>query len=104
MTNELINAVANLMQVSVAFLSLIAYIPQWVKLVRKKSSNDISLRSWILWTISSVFAVFYAIVQLYNHGSGWALIISSVLSLVFVIYTVVLIIWYRKKSGRSVPA
>lgn len=101
MTNEFITTTANVLQVSVAFLSLVAYIPQWLKLMRKKSSADISLRSWILWTLSSLFAVFYAVVQLYNFGSGWALIISSVLSLAFVVYTVILIVWYRRKTTRQ---
>jgi uncharacterized protein with PQ loop repeat len=99
---EFISVVADFMQLSVAGLSLVAYIPQWIKLVRSKSSRDISLKAWVLWTVSSVFAVIYALVQLYRYGIGWALLVSSLLSLGFVLVTVILIVHYRYKSPDPV--
>lgn len=97
MNNDTITLAANIMQLTVALLSLIAYLPQWVKLMKTKSSRDISLPAWLLWTTSSLFAVFYAVVQVVSYGVGWALLISSLLSLGFVMFTVSLIIFYRER-------
>jgi uncharacterized protein with PQ loop repeat len=99
MRNELIT-LANVMQLSVVGLSLLAYIPQWQKLIKTKSSSDISLSAWLLWTLSSVFAVFYAAVQLFAYDTGWALLVSALISLGFVAFTVVLIVRYRDKPNR----
>ena len=86
---------ANVCQIAVPFIVLTAYVPQWVKLYRTKSSDDISLRSWCLWTVSSVFAVFYATVQLLLNGRGWPLIVSSTIGLAAILLTVSLILRYR---------
>ena len=92
---EYITFMANAMQLSVVVMSFIAYVPQWLKLIRSKSSQDISLSAWLLWALSALFAVFYAVVEMYQYGVGWALIISAVSSLVFIVITVVLIVIYR---------
>jgi uncharacterized protein with PQ loop repeat len=104
MTNEVMTLMADAMQLSVAVLSLIAYLPQWHKLIKTKSSQDISLSAWLLWALSSLFAVFYAAVQQYKFGAGWALLISALLSLGFVVVTVILIIIYRKNPRPASAA
>jgi uncharacterized protein with PQ loop repeat len=74
-------------------LSLVAYLPQWKKIIADKSRKDISLTSWL---VSSSIAIFYAVIQYQVTGKGTGLIFSSVLILVFVIITVCLIALYRK--------
>lgn len=86
---------ANLCQIMIPLISLSAYVPQWRKFHRTRSSEDVSLRSWCLWTVSSVFGVFYAIVQLQLNGRGWPLVVSTCVTLVFVIFTVAQILRYR---------
>ena len=88
--------VANFLQGCSPLLSLFAYIPQWKKIIANRSSKDISLTSWLVWTLSSAIAIFYAIIQYKVTGKGTALIFSSVLVLVFVFITVCLIAFYRK--------
>ena len=35
----------------VTMCTMISYIPQAIKLVKTKKSNDLSLKSWILWVV-----------------------------------------------------
>jgi len=95
---------ANVCQIAVPFIALSAYLPQWVKLWRTRSSKDISLRSWCLWTVSSSFALFYATVQLLLNGRGWPLIVSSVISLVSVLLTVYLVLRYRARTTATLTS
>ena len=84
MPSEAIITSANLMQSAVPFLSLLAYLPQWKKIIVRKSSKDVSLAAWLLWVVTSAIAVFYAVVQLLVTGQGTALVFSSAVSLLFV--------------------
>ncbi len=95
MQEEIVIA-ANLMQTAVPVLSLIAYIPQWLQLIKTKSSADIALSSWTIWIASSFFSTFYAVVQYQLNDRGLPLIISALSNLIFVIVTVSLIAVFRK--------
>lgn len=101
MPSELIIRAADIGQAAVPVLSLVAYLPQWIKLQRGKNSGSISIRAWTVWTLSSILAVFYAVVQLQATGRGWALVLSSGLGLLFVVVTLVMVIRYRVVSGIS---
>jgi uncharacterized protein with PQ loop repeat len=90
---------ANICQLIVPFISLTAFLPQWIQLYRTKSSEDISLSAWMLWAISSLLALFYAVVQLLLNGRGWPLVISSVFGLAAVLLTVIMIFRYRTLRG-----
>ena len=96
MPSESVITAANLCQIAVPVISLSAYLPQWLKLYRTRSSAAISVRSWAAWSVSTAFALFYAVVQLQQTGSGWALVVSSILALVFVLFTLFLILKFRK--------
>ena len=89
---------ANICQIAVPFIVLLAYLPQWTKLWRTKSSVDISLRSWSIWTASTLFALFYAMIQLLLNGRGWPLVVSSAIGLGAVLSTVFLIRRYRPRD------
>ena len=95
MPSQTIVTAADICQATVPLISLLAYVPQWSKLFRNKSSASISLRSWCAWTVSSSFALFYALTQLVLNGRGWALVLSAGLSLAFVIFTLLLVIKFR---------
>lgn len=101
MPPEFVVAAANVCQLAVPVISLSAYLPQWIKLVRTRSSRDISLRSWCLWTVSAAFALFYAVVQLLLNGRGWPLVVSTLLGFFFILFTLVLILRYRLKRIRA---
>lgn len=88
-------AAANFLQGSIPLLSLTAYLPQWRKIITTKSSKDISLQSWLLWSVSALISVFYALAQYQMTGQGTALVFSTVVNLVFVLITVYLLVVYR---------
>ena len=58
----------------VLICTLISYLPQPVKLIKTKKSNDISILFWILWVLSSLS---YALC---------ALIVSNEYRLMFTIF------------------
>ena len=45
----------------VSLCTMISYLPQTIKLIRTKKSNDLSINSWILWVISSLSYTLYAV-------------------------------------------
>ena len=98
MLSDSVVAAASFMQGSIPLLSLSAYLPQWKKIIATKSSKDISLRSWLLWSVSAAIAVFYAVAQYQATGKGTALVFSSSVNLIFVIVTVYLLVIYRKRE------
>lgn len=104
MAADLVITAANVCQISIPFISLTGYLPQWIRILRTGSSDAISLRAWGLWTVSAAFAVFYAVVQLVVTGRGWPLIVSSTLALLSVLVTVALVTIYRTRPRRSAQA
>jgi uncharacterized protein with PQ loop repeat len=101
MLSDSVIAAASFLQGSIPLLSLSAYLPQWKKIIATRSSRDISLRSWLLWSVSAAIAVFYAVVQYQATGKGTALVFSSSVNLVFVVVTVYLLVSYRKQATVS---
>ncbi|MGA1205018.1 MAG: PQ-loop domain-containing transporter [Opitutales bacterium] len=101
MPSDLIIRAADLGQAAVPLLSLVAYLPQWIKLCRGKNSGSMSMRAWTIWTVSSLLALFYAIVQLQVTGRGWALVLSTGLGLAFVVVTLLLVVRFRSSGSPS---
>jgi uncharacterized protein with PQ loop repeat len=88
-------AIAGVVQSCVPLVSLCAYVPQWRKLLKTRSSGSISLSSWVLWTGSYSIAVIYSSLLLMTTGKGWPMVATSSLGLVFVIFTLVLVWRFR---------
>ncbi|MEZ5502715.1 MAG: PQ-loop domain-containing transporter [Halioglobus sp.] len=101
MLSETVTGTANFLQSCIPLLSLTAYLPQWQKIIRSRSSRDISLRSWLIWSLSSAIAVFYAVVQYHNTGHGSALVFSSTALMVFVFITIYLVAVHRRGGGAD---
>ena len=95
---EYIISSANICQIATTFISLFAYLPQWTEILRTKSSANISLKAWCLWIMSSSFALYYAVILFLINGRGLPLIVSSLTGLIFIIFTVALIVRYRPKT------
>ena len=100
MALETWGTVANFLQSCVPLLSLSAYIPQWRQLLKTKSSGDISIHAWLIWSLSGSFALFYAFVQYQITGKGAALIFSTTSALLFVMVTAFLVFKYRKRPPK----
>lgn len=101
MPSETVVTVASGLQSCIPFLSLSAYVPQWRKLMVTKSSKDISLRAWLLWSLAGFISCFYAIVQYLVTGRGLPLVFSTATSTIFIVATVYLILSYRRRHHAS---
>jgi uncharacterized protein with PQ loop repeat len=101
LSTEFILNIANLLQASLAGVTLFAVLPQWLQIRRSQSSSNISLLSWFVWSAASLISVFYSSCQVVVLGNGYALLMTTLVSLVCNLYTVYLIIAFR---SRAMPA
>ncbi len=88
--------IAGALQSCVPFLSLTAYIPQWRTLLRSRSSQNVSLTAWIIWTITSAIALLYAAASYAVTGRGLPLVFSTTLLFLFCEFTLLLVYRFRK--------
>ena len=75
----------------------ISYVPQIIKLVKTKKAEDLSIASWILWSISSIANLIYSILL----GRG-ELIIASVSEFLLILVVLVLSLYYNYKRNYYV--
>lgn len=76
----------------VTLCTLISYFPQTVKLIRTKKSNDLSIKSWVLWVTSSLSYTLYAVLC----SRDFMLILETSLEFSFCLIILVLAVIYRK--------
>lgn len=84
----------NILLLIVSICTLISYLPQTIKLLKTKKSEDISISSWILWVTSSLAYTLYAIMV----SNDFMLIFETLLELVFCLIILILSIIYRVKK------
>lgn len=75
----------------VSLCTMISYLPQTIKLIRTKKSNDLSINSWILWVISSLSYTLYAILCC----KDFMLIFETSLELIFCLIILTLAVKYK---------
>lgn len=76
----------------VTLCTLISYFPQTIKLIKTKKSNDLSIKSWVLWVTSSLSYTLYAVLC----SRDFMLILETSLEFSFCLIILVLAIIYRK--------
>lgn len=81
----------------VTVCTYISYVPQIVKVIRTKSSEDLSIASWVLWLLSAICNSIYSIVLLRPE-----LIIASVSEFLLIAVTLVLSLIYKNKRKFTV--
>lgn len=89
--------IGNILLGIASLCTLISYLPQTIKLLKFKESNDISISSWVLWGISSLSYVLYA----FFCSEDFMLIFETSLELFFCIIILLLAIRYQKKTQRK---
>lgn len=78
----------------VSLCTLISYLPQTIKLIKTKKSDDISIASWVLWVTSSFAYTLYAILV----SKDFMLVFETSLELTFCLIILVLSSIYRKSK------
>ncbi|MCB0332711.1 MAG: PQ-loop repeat-containing protein [Bdellovibrionales bacterium] len=100
MSFENLLPLSDLLQSAVVFICAVAFVPQWVKLYRTKSSEDISLHSWVLWTLAAFCGWFYSYVHFFAHGTGTPLLVSTTINLIGNIFSIYLAVIYSRQEER----
>lgn len=77
----------------VSVCTFISYVPQLFKLIKTKKSEDLSVTSWVLWTLSAVCNMIYSIALLRTE-----LILASLIELTFTMLTLILSIVYKNNK------
>lgn len=80
----------------VSLCTLISYLPQTIKLIKTKKSDDISIASWLLWVTSSFAYTLYAILV----SKDFMLIFETSLELTFCLIILILSGIYRRNKVR----
>ena len=86
---------AGILQSCIPLLSLSAYVPQWRTLLRSRSSANVSCTAWLIWTLSSAIALFYAVANCLALHTGLPLVFSTSVMFVFCLFTLVLVYRFR---------
>lgn len=84
---------ANILLGIVSLCTMVSFLPQAIKLIKTKESDDISITSWILWVISSLSYVLYA----YLCRDEFMLRLENTLEFSFCILILTLTLIYRNK-------
>ncbi len=77
----------------VTICTYISYVPQIAKIIKTKSSEDISVCSWILWTLSALCNFIYSVVLGRSE-----LVIAGMSELVLTALVLVLSLVYKHKQ------
>lgn len=78
----------------VTMCTMISYLPQTVKLIKTKKSNDLSLKSWILWVVSSLSYTLYALLC----SDEVMLLVETLVEFFFCLLILSLAVKYRKNK------
>ncbi len=78
----------------VSICTLISYLPQTIKLIKTKKSNDLSINSWILWVTSSFSYTLYAVLC----SKDFMLIFETSLELAFCLIILLLALKYKNNK------
>ena len=72
----------------------ISYFPQIVRILKNKSSEDVAISSWLIWTINSILYLLYLLLD----NVGIWLILSQSLEVLLISSTLIVVVIYRKKN------
>lgn len=86
--------VLNITMWVVTVCTYISYMPQIVKLLKTKRSEDLSVASWVLWTISAIANLVYSIVL-----GRVELIIASLSDFLLIALVLLLTVYYNYKNN-----
>lgn len=85
--------IGNVLLGIVSLCTIISYVPQIIKLIKTKKSDDISSSSWMLWVISSLAFTLYTLII----TKDLMLIFKALLELMFCSVILLLSLIYKSK-------
>lgn len=91
---EELDMLGNILLGIVSICTLVSYLPQTIKLIKTKKSNDLSINSWILWVTSSLSYTLYAVLC----SKEYMLIFETSLELAFCLIILLLALKYKNNK------
>ena len=77
--------------------NLFGYLPQIIQIIKTKSSDDISISSWLIWIFSETCYLCYVLLESPELG----VVFIAVLNLTLIVITSILAIFYQKYPKRK---
>jgi uncharacterized protein with PQ loop repeat len=93
---------ADFLQSSIILIYFSAYLTQWIEIYREQSSKNISLYSWMLYLVASIFALFYATVNHLAYHNSFALLCTTTFSLACNLFTIFLVLKFSERPEHLV--
>lgn len=75
------------------FQGFMSYVPQIIKVIRTKSSKDLSVGSWFLWLSNSILYLVYLLLE----GVGIWLLLSQLLEVFLISFTFIVVVIFRNR-------
>jgi len=95
----LILHLADLAQMATIGISLVGYLPQLTLILRRHDTRNVSLATWVMWTVSAALAFFYGIVHYLIDNCCLALTLTSSINLILCLTTSVAILIKRRQMA-----
>lgn len=76
---------------------IFSYIPQIIKVIRNKSSEDISITTWFIWSMNAVLYLIYLILA----DVELKLILMQCLDIFFIVTTLLVAIVFNKSIFKK---
>lgn len=93
---------ADVAQLLTIGITLSGYFPQLLRLYRTRSGKELSILTWLLWTVGNAMALFYGAVHYLFDHCCLPLVITTGLNFAFCFATTATILWFRTPERRSI--
>lgn len=91
------NLFSTILLLVVTVIAMISWIPQLIRLLKTKKSDDISTASYIIWIISYSLMVIYSIF----FTTDIVLCIATIIEAAFCLIVMLLVIKFKTKKAKS---
>lgn len=88
--------IGSILMGTVTILTIVSYLPQIVKMYKTKSSEDISILSWLLFVISTACFLAYYIFIVFD----WLTIIEGACELACGVIIYIMTIYYKNRNSE----
>lgn len=78
----------------ITIFGFISYLPQIAKMIKLKSSDDLSISSWLIWSVNSILYLVYLVLDNVNI---W-LKLSQLLEVLLIVSTLITICIYKNRK------
>ena len=79
----------------ITIVGIMSYMPQIFKMIKTKRSDDLSVWTWVIWTVNSSLYLLYLILE----RVGFWLLLSQTFEVTLITTTLIVILIFRKSKN-----